>query len=354
MKIQDMQTLKKAVISELKNAQLGEKSSISYIHHTLPEKSLVKDGEEFQVLVVGGTVLRSAICRKKEKTVSIINSEKSSPPKFDTFQSFFDCIFEYLSPNISVLALNFAYPLSPVYENGVLDGILLSGTKENIFDGLVGVQIGKIISEEFYKRYQKEIVVSVANDTICLLLSGISVYEKENIIGGIVGTGVNFALFDKGEAINLEAANFNKFTQTRVGKLLDSQSEHPGKSQFEKVISGAYLYKYYNNSTATQYPDFTPLTSTQELEMVSRGNTKLAQLAKVTFEYSASLVAAFIAGILEFKENNSIAIMEGSLFWKADDYKSLVETYISMLTPYTIEFQQIDKDSILGAAELVI
>ncbi len=46
--------------------------------------------------------------------------------------------------------------------------------------------------------------------------------------------------------------------------------------------------------------------------------------------------------------------MEGSLFWKADDYKPLVETYISMLTSHTIEFYQIDKDSILGAAQLVI
>lgn len=354
MVVEELQKITQSVLSELQKAQANQTSSIAYIRHMLPEKSLVEEGEQFQILVIGGTVLRSALGVKKGKQVKIVHNERSTPPQFDTVQSFFDCIFAYIDPTVSVLSLNFAYPLEPVYENGVLDGVLVSGTKENIFTGLVGLQVGKVIAEEFYRRYKKTLTVSVANDTVCLLLSGVSKYNPDSLIGGIVGTGVNFALFDNAHAVNLEAANFNKFTQTRVGILLDQQSEHPGKSQFEKVISGAYLYKYYNNSLAVNEPDFVPVSSTQELEQLGKLDTKLGKIARNTFQYSAHLVASFIAGLAEFKQTNCTAVMEGSLFWKADNYKSMVESTVAQLTEYTVDFQKIDEDSIKGAGMLVI
>ncbi|HRN96305.1 MAG TPA: hypothetical protein PLD54_02570, partial [Candidatus Levybacteria bacterium] len=193
---------------------------------------------------------------------------------------------------------------------------------------------------------------TVANDTICLLLSGLMHYSQEELIGGIVGTGVNFALFDHGQAINIEAGNFDIFTPSQEATILDQMSQRPGEALFEKEVSGAYLFQHYNVQIRGN-SNVQPLISTMELAKLSIGSDESAQRAKKILEYSASLVACQIAGILEFKKRSCVGVMEGSLFWKAHNYKTLVETYVSMLTSYSIKFEKVDDDSIVGGAMLV-
>lgn len=349
MSIQELQTISQNFTNEITRAERNEESSLPYIRHTLPDTSMVEDGEVFQVLVVGGTVFRSAICKKENGRITVISQAKSHPPQFTTKEDFLSLIIEHIKENIQVLAVNFAYPLEPIFDSNRLDGILKSGSKENEFSGLIGEKVGEAITKKIHEVSGKKIAVTVANDTICLLLSGLSQYKKEEIFGGIVGTGVNFSYFtDTLEAVNLESANFNKFPLSAEAAYIDSVSVHKGKALFEKEVSGAYLYKQYN----LHHPDKL-LADTSALAALSKGVTEESHAAKRLLDRSASLVACQIAGILEFKKRNMVGVMEGSLFWKADNYKTLVEAYLSLLSKYTVRFTKFDDDSIIGGAMLV-
>ena len=96
-------------------------------------------------------------------------------------------------------------------------------------------------------KYHKKIIASTANDTICLLLSGLIDHPWSKIAGGIVGTGLNFAIFlDEHTSVNIEAANFDKFICSDECKEIDSESAKPGAALFEKETAGAYLYRHFN------------------------------------------------------------------------------------------------------------
>lgn len=348
MDLKLLTTIKDNFVSELTRAENNEQSSLPYIRHTLPDKPLIGDSELFQVMVIGGTVFRSALCKKVNGSIKVLSKKKSHPPKFITKDDFLSYINEHLDQKINLLTLNLAYPLQPVFKSTHLDGTLLSGTKENEFLGLVGQEIGEEITKNAYKLTGKNITVTTANDAICLLLSGLSQFPKEKIFGGIIGTGVNFAYFNNQyEAINLESANFDKFPLSLEAKTIDGMSLHRGKALFEKEVSGAYLYQHYNlHHTDKLIPD------TGTLAQLSQEDSTQGQEARKLFDRSASLVACQIAGILEYKKQDMIGAMEGSLFWKADNYKTLVETYISMLTKYSVRFIKVDDDSIIGGAML--
>lgn len=150
------------------------------------------------------------------------------------------------------------------------------------------------------------------------------------------------------EIINLESSNFDKFPQSNTGQEIDRESVSPGKALFEKETSGAYLYKHYNILFASH-----TIQSTQQLNEIAQGTDQRAVIARDLFDHSASLIACQIAGILNFREQNMIGVMEGSLFWDADHYRTLVESYVSMLSKYHVDFVSIDEESIVGAAMLV-
>jgi hexokinase len=265
--------------------------------------------------------------------------------KFSNKEEFLQFFTELIDPQISVVAINFAYPLNPIFADGHLDGVLISGSKEYDFDEVVGEQIGKMISEEILAKRGQKISVSCANDTVCLLLSGLSQYSPDELFGGIVGTGINFAFFTMpNELVNLESSNFDKFSQSAAGQEIDRASLVPGRALFEKETSGAYLYRHY---TAEQ------ITSTHQLDQIARGSDIHAEEARNILDYSASLIACQVAGIMNFKQRNMVGVMEGSLFWKAQNYRSIVESYVTLLSPYAVKFVSIDEDSLIGAAMLV-
>ncbi len=344
--------IKNNFIQELKLAEAGKETSLPFILHTLPEQSLVREGEEFQVIVVGGTVFRSVLCKKQKGDIVMRTVIKKTPPVFKTGKDFLSYVYEFVDPNIQVLSLNFAYPLKPVFE-GYLDGVLLSGSKENTFDGLIGKQVGQSVAEMVKGERNQEIIVTCANDTVCLLLAGLSKYSPEHIFGGIIGTGVNFAFFTGNRTlVNLESANFDKFPIAPYTQTIDEQSVKRG-ALFEKEVSGAYLYKHFNLRMKEIDPSFQSIESTMQLEEIAHENNEKAEVARALFDHSAKLVACQIAGILDFKQKNMVGVMEGSLFWKSTNYKSLIERYVQLLTSYSVNFIKVDDDSVLGATMLV-
>ena len=356
----DLATLKTITANlsrELEEAKSGKKTSFSFILHELSSSPLVKDEESFQVLVFGGSVHLRALLRKERGRITLLKRESMQQHKFNTAEDFFKVVEEDIDPSVKVVALNLAYPLKPVFEDGRLDGILIEGTKENNFTGLEGKRMGKAIEERIKQKTERNFTVSVANDTACLLLSGFTdVAPDREIAAGIVGTGLNFAIFlDKTHLVNLEAANFDKFPQSEEGKIIDQASNKPGSALLEKEVSGAYLYQHFNTILKRDGFTYPPLSSTLELNQLQENkDSDEAEIAKALFTRSASLTACVVAGITAFKKKDMDFVMEGSLFWNASGYRRTVKELVMQLVPeFNTKFIKIEASPIFGAAKLV-
>lgn len=353
--IKTIQTLSENFTSELTHSYQGKTTSLPFITHTLSTSSIVKKNERFQVLVIGGSMYQKACITKKEDNFHLIDQEQGSQPPFKTDRDLYTFLEQHIDPAIEVLALNFAYPMTPIFRDGRLDGRLQNGTKENEFIGLAGNIVGESIENYFAQKHNRSLKVSAANDTICLLLSGLTQYTWDEIAAGIVGTGLNCAIFlDEKTCVNLESANFNKFPQTEAGKEIDAASAAPGKGLCEKYVSGAYLYKHFNILARERGMNIL-INSTQELDMLGQ-NSKTAEgkLAREVLKQSYSLTAAQIAGILQFCNRDLVFIMQGSLFWRGYQYKENVEKLVEKICPeYKATYVNIFHSDLYGAAKLV-
>ncbi len=356
MDLTKLTEIKNAFVKELRDSQTGVKTSLPFIKHTLSSTSIVAPDETFQVIAVGGSFYQKALMKKDNDNIKIIDYSQEEQPPFLTENALLTFMEQHIDPNVSTIGLNFAYPLEPITRITIVDGVLKSGSKENTFTGLIGKQVGKTIQDYFHKKHNRTITVAVANDTICLLLSGLLQYKWNQLSAGVVGTGLNFALFlDDKTAVNLESANFNKFTQSEAGREIDSFSVSPGDALYEKEVSGAYLFKHFNFLNNKRNLGLTPIVTTKELESyLHNTNTAIAQTAREVMDHSASLVAAQIAGITEFCKRDLIFIMQGSLYWKGEGYKETVEKIAIQLCPnYKSSFEQVLHADLYGAAKLI-
>lgn len=352
----NLKHVKQDFSEELRLAQDGNKTSLPFILHKIASKPQVEDGEIFQVLVIGGTIFQKALVKKEGKNIVLLEKEEKYQPQFHHKSDFEKFIEKEISSKVSNVALNFAYPLKPIFDDGKLDGILVAGTKGNVFDDLVGKQVGVEVEKLIFEKRKQKIKVSVANDTVCLLMAGRTKFSWEELAAGVVGTGMNFAFFlSEDKVVNLESANFDKFPQTPEAKLIDAHSINPGRGVFEKEVAGAYLYKHFNLINEATGLNLPSLHSTQELDQIAQLNgSEEARIARELLLNSASLVASQMGGIAEFKKKNLVFVIEGSLFWLANGYRQNVKKVLSEICPNEkIRFIKIPESTILGAAKLI-
>lgn len=357
MDITLLHTLTANFTQELRLASRGETSSLFFIKHTLPRHPLVERGEVFQVIVIGGSVFRKARAQVTEEGLRILAREEFPQPPFLTKEAFLSFFANHVDTDVSAIGLNFAYPLTPLFESGVLDGKLIHGSKENTFRGLHGEQIGKTLTTYIQETTGRSVTIAVANDVICLLLSGLTAYPKGQLVAGIMGTGTNLTFFHEGFAINLESANFNKFAPSPECLSIDATSAQPGNSLFEKEVAGGYLFQHFNLVVKKQTRDSPLLTSSKELSELAmqQSATETVVLARKLLERSAGYFAAQLAGIAAFKEQPITVIMEGSFYWKNDMYKLHMENLLPRLSPlYPISIVHVDDSPIVGGAQLII
>lgn len=339
--------------NEIQTAAKGKATCLPFIIHRLSPTPLVKEGEMFQVLKIGGSILQNALVYKDKDEIIIKSFEEERLPIFSTGKAFLALIKSHLRKKIQVLAINFAYSLKPVLENNRLDGVLTTGSKEHAFSGLVGKQVGVKIEKFIKQKFNKRIVVTLANDTICLVLSGLAKTASPGLAGGVVGTGMNFAFFlDEKTLVNLESAHFKRFPQSSAGLKVDNQSIKKGDALFEKEVAGAYLFQHYN---LRRKNEFGMIESTHQMDKVARGEIKGDKtLARELFKYSAQLISCQIAGIANYKKQDMVFVMEGSLFWIGYNYRKTVEETVKSLTKYKVKFEEINNCGIVGAAQLAV
>lgn len=351
-----LKTITNSFTEELHKAQNGMKTSLPFIRHRLSLKPKVKKGEIFQVLRIGGSIYQNALVKRINGKIAIVKSSQKPLPIFTSKEVFLSFIDKTLDKDITHLALNFAYPMEPVSRDGYLDGKLVAGSKEHEFKGLVGNLVGETIEKYIMDKYKRIIHTALANDTVCLVLSGLTQFTWEGLVGGIIGTGLNFAIFlDEGTIVNLESANFDKFIPSAEGKLIDQGSISPGSALIEKEIAGGYLYQHFNIRLHKERLDFPEVKSTKEMDAVAFKDIPLVSLlAREVSDHSSSLVACQIAGIAEFLKRDCVFVIEGSLFWKGWRYKENVSVMVRQLAPkYQVSFVFVEESGVLGAAKLI-
>lgn len=361
MPIETLEQITQDMLLELQSKHPPTSSSLSYTpHHIVKAKPMV-DGQLFQVIVVGGTYYKCALFEYRNGQAHIKDAEDGKLQTLATDGAFLTFIESLLHPSIDRLVVNFAFPLKPITDDSthILDGILLAESKEHKLVGLIGKAIGKQIKEHVFASRGQEIQVSVANDTICLLLSGLTdTTTPQSIAAGIVGTGVNFAYFETDEcAVNTEAGNFSAFAQPHEMKLVDRMSSNPGAALYEKTVAGAYLYKLYNEriKELDNMHESDLIKDTQELDDLARSADQLkAPIAQEILTRSAQLTACMMAALMLHKKRSLTFVMEGSVFWKAWNYEDMVNATVHKLAPdYTMHAIRVSESNVLGAAQLL-
>lgn len=352
-------------VHELELAARGEHTSLAFIRTPLLSEPLVKEGELFQVFVVGGSVIQTALLVKKAGAATLLEKHTDTLSRLTDAEVLFSLLAEYLDARVSKIVMDFAYPLEPVLRGNVLDGKLIKGSKEHELADLVGKCVGEKFENFLSVHKGKSTQVSAANDTVCLILSGVSRATGDgelgqahgnwqSLVGGIVGTGMNFGFFlDEHTVVNLEAGNFNRFTPTETGPIIDKSSSSPGDQLFEKEIAGAYLFEHYNAARKMKGSSRGFISFTHELsELADAGD----MLARRVLDRSAMFIAAMIAGIWRFKGLPELAfVMEGSLFWSGSRYRECVSHTLSELDipEGGVSFFRREYGSIMGAADLI-
>lgn len=205
-------------VKELFEALSGKETSLVFFKNHLPKKSLIKQEEIFQVMVIGGRMFKSArvkvnldnschdrrtLSQNRNSLIKILKIEEKPLPIFKTGRDFFEFFEKQLETNVKIIALNFAFPLVPSLRGRFLDGTLIKGTKEHQFQGLTGKKIGEKLKKYIFLKQKRKIKVAVANDTICLLMAGLGLepsrqrpYQRwSQTVAGVVGAGNNFAFF---------------------------------------------------------------------------------------------------------------------------------------------------------------
>ena len=358
-----LKAVRKNFLKELKDAASGKKTSLVFIKNQIPQNKIVQEDEVFQVIVTGGSICKVAKVKYQSGKIKILQKQETPVDAFNTKEDFLQFVLNNLDNGTKTLAINFTFAIQPILENGKLDGKLITPSKEHKFEGLIGKNVGKEVEKYVFLKTKRKLQVSVGNDTVCLLLSALTQYSPLQVAAGVVGTGINFSIFqDKNTIRNLEAANFNKFSPSKETKEIDRQSARPGDWIFEKEIAGAYLYKQFNIMIKSKNIDCPPINSTAQLNAIANKNLgETTEIARYLFEKSAGLVASVMAAITDFSQrdlirrkdrNDLIFVMEGSLFWHS--LRPKIERYLKQLAPeYRTKFAKIENSEILGAAKLV-
>jgi hexokinase len=353
----DYPKIKESFLGELKKTYLGENTSLSYLKHYLPDKPLVTSGI-VQGIVIGGTNYIVSVEEIQEDGRRLVLDKRTGTlPILKDDQTFISFLKEHLDDRALAVGVNFGFPLEPVFgPHGELDGKLITGTKEHKFDWLIGTNIGDTVRS----ASGRDIPVSVANDTVCLTLAGDGTEDGSMIAGTGFNIGIKQKEGDKTIVINLETGNFDKFEPTQAIKIIDACSDLPGRNLFEKMISGKYLAEVFNIKTERMGITMNKLKTSQELSALSQetANADANKLARVLLERSASMVAASLAAIYEFKASpdSFTVIGEGSLLWKGWNYIPNIEKQLEALgVPQgAIKIKHVQDSSIKGAVALLV
>jgi len=356
--IDTLQEIRRSLVAEFTDAAAGKKTSLAFARHEISSTGNAEKTTA-RIIVIGGSNCVSADGVKTPRGVELSDIHEESLPVFDNSGTFLPYITAHIPENADLIGLNFAYPMEPVIRDGRLDGRLIKATKEHTFSGVVGHEVGRLLEEHLLATRGQKVEITTANDTVCLILSGLEKYHPTGLAGGVIGTGFNFGFFlDNTTLVNLESGNFSSFQVTDSCAAIDEGLEDRGKQLWEKEISGAYLYRHFNFYNDKLKLGLKTIASTVELDSLADHNSGPAgDLARELLKRSATFAAVQIAAIFDYLETDHLNILiEGSLFWKGWKYRKHVSEALASLGVMYQQFSidHIDQSSVLGGALLAL
>ena len=355
----DYEEVKNNFLKELTLASLGHPSSIPFLKHYLPEQPLITEGIA-QLFVIGGTNYIVETVEIQPDGNSIVKDKQTGIlPIFATKPNLITFFARFIDPRAKAIGINFGFPLiACTGSQGELDGMLAYATKEHTFAGFTE-PLGELVKTIVKQQFHITPLVAVANDTICLALSGNGTEQGALVVG--TGSNMCIPINEKKKRIlvNLESGNFNKFIISSVIKKLDEQSESPGVHLFEKNISGQYLSGIFN-AVIKENPEIQPIQTSKELSTLAKAKTNgiAHDLARAILTRSASLVASEIAAVYEFmkKPEPFSLIAEGGLLWNGWQYQENIRKQLVKfdIPEEAVEIKYISDSSIHGALGLLV
>lgn len=266
------------------------------------------------------------------------------------------------------LPLGFAFSF-PYHQRTLGEGILLNWNKEVKTSGVVGKDVGQLLSAALVRRGLGSLVkpTAIINDTVATFLT--AAYLNPSVdIALIIGTGHNACYleqeapgFDVPVIINTESGNFSAAPETSYDQRLDQKSDNPGEQRFEKMISGKYLGELFRQivldfshqgllSTPNDPPRWKQpySVSGKDLALIlAKGDTHsligqrdeylaLQRIAHTLTKRSARLVAASLIGIVRHLDphlnNRHTVAIDGSLYeWMPGYAQELTATLVEVL-----------------------
>jgi len=157
----------------------------------------------------------------------------------------------YITSNSSTsgpLPLGFAFSF-PYRQRTIGEGLLLYWNKEVKTSGVVGKDVGHLLSAALERRGLGRVIrpTAIINDSVTTFLT--AAYQDPDLdIASIIGTGHNTCYleqkvpgFEVPIIINTESGNFSAAPDIAYDQRLDLESDNPREQRFEKKLSGKYL-----------------------------------------------------------------------------------------------------------------
>ena len=329
-----------------------QSSDFSWIKTPFPQP-LVFENRPFLGVVIGGSGVTIAQMWHTDQGIDFDIQTQAPLPDWSSISEMAEYIHPYITEDIDVVAINFAFPIASFLRDDRLDATLIRSTKSGVFRDSIGTSIGKTCENIFQTFLGRMITVSLANDTSCLLLAGQEQAHTSDILGLIVGTGFNMAFIEDNYLINLESGNMSNLDFPMTTHYIDSKSHNPGSQLFEKTVAGYYLYQHYNYQISEELK---AISSTQELSYKAQyGNPEEQTFAQTLLQQSATYVAAHLAALAEYRQYSEVSVMaEGSLIIKGYQYQNMVTKIYTSLTAIPITWYNHEQSSLLGCAKLVM
>lgn len=248
------------------------------------------------------------------------------------------------------VSLGFAFSF-PYHQRRIGEGFLLNWGKEIKTSGVVGKDVGQLLSAALTRLGIGNVVRpdAIINDTVAAFLT--AAYQDPSVdIASIIGTGHNTCYleqrapgFTEPVIINTESGNFSVVPETAYDHSLDQQSNNPGEQLFEKKLSGKYLGELFRQIVLDFFRrgflgNFAPpacwnhpyAISSKDMTLILTGEGNhlfplpeheryaLRRIALLLSKRSARLAAASLIGIIQhldphFTKPHTVAI-DGSLY----------------------------------------
>ena len=251
-KLYDFDEHVKNITAQMEAGLAGKKSSLLMLPSwlgvspkTLPDGAAV-------AIDAGGTNLRVALVRFAPGAAPVVGSyDKYRIPGAEGAickDEFFNRIAGYVGDmdgacEASRIGFCFSFPCEIGADR---DGKILGFNKELKIEGSEGAMIGVELNAAFGRQGKRPAEVTTLNDTVAALIGVVfdrGAYDMGGYIGLIYGTGVNICYYDADMKmlINTEMGKYDGFPQSICDKEIDLESDIPGDSPFEKMVSGAYF-----------------------------------------------------------------------------------------------------------------